>query len=96
MGLVRKGTNIKVLIRRPKNPYNESLSTSFRQRMCIEKNDPGHGRGRETASEEIDDEDTRSDEEGVPRGVERKAVMGLEVGSDLGRRIGDFVVRVRV
>lgn len=96
MGLVRKSTNIKILIRRPKNPYNESLSTSFRQRMCIKEDDPGHGRGGEAASEKIDDEDTRSDEEGVAGGVEGKAVMGLEVGSDLGRRIGNFVVRVRV
>lgn len=64
--------------------------------MCIEDDDPGHGRSRKAASEEVDDENTRSDEEGVPGGVERKAVVGGKVRSDLGRRIGTFVVRVRV
>lgn len=29
VGLIRKRTNIKILIRRPKNSDNESLSTSF-------------------------------------------------------------------
>ena len=64
--------------------------------MCIEEDDPGHGRCRKAAGEEVDDEDTRSDEERIPGGVERKALMCREVRSDLGRRFGAFVVRVRV
>lgn len=43
--------------------------------MCIEEDDPSHGRCRKAASEEVNDEDTRSDEEGVAGGVERKAMM---------------------
>lgn len=56
--------------------------------MSVKDDDTGDIGSREFVSEEIDDEDTGSDEEGGTGGVKRVTVVSGEVGGDFG---GDLV-----
>lgn len=60
--------------------------------MSVENDQPGERGGRDFIGEEVDDEDTRSDEANLAGGVQGEAVVRGEIGGD----IDGILVRVVV
>ena len=90
--LIGEGPNVGIAVQGPKDSDDESLCGGLGERMGGEDNQSGDGRGGDFGVEEVDNENSRRNEEDGAGGVEREALVSGEFGRDIGDLVMGIVV----